>query len=517
MGRNQWYRAVFVALVSLGYLNTRSSAENAAAQGQDGKIVMGYFTNWAQYRPGVASYMPEQMNSSLYTHVVFAFAGVDPESLTLRQTEFNDKEMYSRLQRHLRSTNPNIKVILAVGSHPSANRNCGFVGPQRGELMGGVARLPRTHETADPIRARFSTLEKAARACWQLGESCGGITKLRTGEDVFELRKGAKPVPGHGVVSYVKLCPNSTSWDPENPFEKGFWKTPKGAQAFANNAVRYAIRHGFDGIELHLNTPRPSSPHFEGTSRRERTKGSQASAAAKTVDYGPLITALRESISRFSRQELTLSLALTVDPRGSDQLLRHADKLDFVVLIGYDMAGCWQSRMSAQSPLHHDNAHEDGEFRHRMPVEGVSVQDALGRWDALGVPRGKIVLGIGLFGRSWSGAGKDLTLGSYGWCGEPGQWTREPGLLAYYEVVGLIRAGARTMLDMGSHTLYLSHKKWFVSFEAEMTIRKKMDFLLSRGLRGAALWSADLDDFVNGNVLSTYVSDRMSGVNGERP
>eukprot|EP00467_Chlorarachnion_reptans_P026099 CAMPEP_0114494848 /NCGR_PEP_ID=MMETSP0109-20121206/4879_1 /TAXON_ID=29199 /ORGANISM="Chlorarachnion reptans, Strain CCCM449" /LENGTH=88 /DNA_ID=CAMNT_0001671929 /DNA_START=326 /DNA_END=592 /DNA_ORIENTATION=+ len=79
---------------------------------------------------------------------------------------------------------------------------------------------------------------------------------------------------------------------------------------------------------------------------------------------------------------------------------------------------------------------------------------------------------------------------SHGWCGAPGLYTREPGLLAYFEVVNLIRLGARTLVDPGSETLYLIHGSQFVTFEAEMTLRKKIDLILSRGLGGAALWSA---------------------------
>jgi GH18 family chitinase len=95
--------------------------------------------------------------------------------------------------------------------------------------------------------------------------------------------------------------------------------------------------------------------------------------------------------------------------------------LEYAPLVGYDMSGCWQPKMAAHTPLHYDNAHESGEFRHRVPSRALaSVADELRRWDALGVPRSKVVLGLGLFGRSWAGMHKDPSVSGYGWCGAPG-------------------------------------------------------------------------------------------------
>jgi len=194
-----------------------------------------------------------------------------------------------------------------------------------------------------------------------------------------------------------------------------------------------------------------------------------------------------------------------------EAILPSWDMFTYLTMLAYDRSGCWQPGMSAHSPLSRDNAHVEAKWTHRVEgMQGASAREALRRWDEYKVPRHKIVLGMGMFGRSWTGLDSELAIGSsYGWCGAPGQWTREPGLLAYYEVVQLIRMGARTMLEKGSETLYLTHGTQFVSFEAEMTIRLKVDFLLRKGLGGAALWSADLDDYLNGHILTTYVYNRL--------
>ena len=45
---------------------------------------MCYFTSWAFYRKGDAKFVPEHMDSRLCTHIVYAYASLDPEELTVK-------------------------------------------------------------------------------------------------------------------------------------------------------------------------------------------------------------------------------------------------------------------------------------------------------------------------------------------------------------------------------------------------------------------------------------------------
>jgi chitinase len=49
----------------------------------DGYKVVCYFTNWAWYRPGIGKYKPEDIDSSLCTHIVYGFAVLDPTTLIM--------------------------------------------------------------------------------------------------------------------------------------------------------------------------------------------------------------------------------------------------------------------------------------------------------------------------------------------------------------------------------------------------------------------------------------------------
>ena len=77
-----------------------------------------YYTNWAQYRTGAAKFLPEDVDPSLCSHVIYAFAKM--EGNTLAPFEWNDadtdwsKGMYSRTMA-LKEKSPGLKVMLAVG------------------------------------------------------------------------------------------------------------------------------------------------------------------------------------------------------------------------------------------------------------------------------------------------------------------------------------------------------------------------------------------------------------------
>ena len=62
--------------------------------------VVCYYTNWAQYRPSPWRYVPEDVDPSLCTHVIYAFAKIEDNQL--KPYEWNDEDtewsegMYSR-------------------------------------------------------------------------------------------------------------------------------------------------------------------------------------------------------------------------------------------------------------------------------------------------------------------------------------------------------------------------------------------------------------------------------------
>lgn len=43
-----------------------------------------YFTSWASYRKKEGKFVPEHLDPRLCTHIIYAFASLDPETLTIQ-------------------------------------------------------------------------------------------------------------------------------------------------------------------------------------------------------------------------------------------------------------------------------------------------------------------------------------------------------------------------------------------------------------------------------------------------
>ena len=72
-----------------------------------------YFTNWAQYRSGIAKFVPKDIDPSLCTHVIYAFAKIDSGN-KIAGYEWNDETLYGEVDK-LKQKNPDLKTLLAVG------------------------------------------------------------------------------------------------------------------------------------------------------------------------------------------------------------------------------------------------------------------------------------------------------------------------------------------------------------------------------------------------------------------
>lgn len=64
----------------------KSSATSPVARTDRGrKKVVCYVTNWSFYRKGEGKFVPEHLDQRLCTHIIWAFASLDPEQLTVKE------------------------------------------------------------------------------------------------------------------------------------------------------------------------------------------------------------------------------------------------------------------------------------------------------------------------------------------------------------------------------------------------------------------------------------------------
>ncbi|XP_011427552.3 chitinase-3-like protein 1 [Magallana gigas] len=76
-------------------------------------MLVCYFTNWSQYRPGNGRFTPQNIDPHLCTHIAYAFGKLGSNN-RVATVEQNDVTLYSQVNA-LKSTNPNLKTLLAMG------------------------------------------------------------------------------------------------------------------------------------------------------------------------------------------------------------------------------------------------------------------------------------------------------------------------------------------------------------------------------------------------------------------
>nr|XP_020652508.1 chitinase-3-like protein 1 [Pogona vitticeps] len=76
--------------------------------------VVCYFTNWSQYRETTGRFTPENIDPSLCSHIIYAFAKI--EDNVIANSEWNDATMYKKINS-LKSRNPSLKTLLSVGGY----------------------------------------------------------------------------------------------------------------------------------------------------------------------------------------------------------------------------------------------------------------------------------------------------------------------------------------------------------------------------------------------------------------
>ncbi|XP_036358938.1 chitinase-3-like protein 1 isoform X1 [Octopus sinensis] len=140
-----------------------------------------YYTNWSQYRTGLAKFVPEDIDANLCTHISYAFAAL--KNGKLATFEWNDNDMYNRVNS-LKTSHPNLKTLLSVGgwnmgSMPFVNTvvtegtRRSFIGSaidflRRNDFDGLDIcwQYPTSRGSPDVDKERFSMLLKEMRAAF---------------------------------------------------------------------------------------------------------------------------------------------------------------------------------------------------------------------------------------------------------------------------------------------------------------------------------------------------------------
>lgn len=166
-----------------------------------------------------------------------------------------------------------------------------------------------------------------------------------------------------------------------------------------------------------------------------------------------------------------------------------ADNVDFVNLMTYDLHGSWDGKTGINAPLY---ARSDDN-------QQLSVDAAVNYWLNNGCPREKLIVGVPLYGRSFTlNDPQNNGINAPASAGQAGQFVPEGGFLGYNEICfDLSRNGWTRDWDDTQKVPFAYKGNQWVGYDDEKSLGFKLSYIKNKGLGGVMFWSIETDDFSN--------------------
>jgi chitinase len=186
------------------------------------------------------------------------------------------------------------------------------------------------------------------------------------------------------------------------------------------------------------------------------------------------------------------------------EIAKVARTLDFYNVQGYDFHGTWETDTNHASPLF-DSRQDPVAF------ENFNIDYTINAYLRAGVPARKLVMGIPLYGRGWTGV-PDVNHGLYQTSTapapfDPADYLQTPGVETYLTLSTATSAGYTSYFDRRriAVSLYNPTTQTFWSYDDPLTVRLKTIYINHAGLGGAFVWAVK-DDDVNATLIKTMAA-----------
>lgn len=279
---------------------------------------------------------------------------------------------------------------------------------------------------------------------------------------------------------------------------------PGGRTQFIQSAIEYAKKYGFDGIDLDWEYP------------------AVLDRGGQDADYANYLALLQE-FRQTAGPDFLITLASAAVPKGSKTgdsffqwMAECAQYLDWFNVMSYDYHGAFDDPQTVgtgvNAPLLKDS----------VPNGTFCVKDTVEAYLKANIPKEKIVLGMGTYGRSY--VVEDRTDGygkPFSGAGPAGAATATPGILSYFEILEKIANGELDVQRWDEPTLtpyaYSTKTGLWVSYDDEKSLGYKVSYLIEKELGGGMIWAIDLDDFGKGFPLSKAIKGILDNPDSRPP
>ncbi|MDL5034589.1 glycoside hydrolase family 18 protein [Pelomonas sp. APW6] len=288
----------------------------------------------------------------------------------------------------------------------------------------------------------------------------------------------------------LKVLASVGGWGGSDPFFHFANEAPRRA-VFVASALQFLREHpSFDGLDI----------DWEHPGGNGSANGVALGSPADGQGFADLMQDLRAGLDRLTA-ETGRPYQLTVAVNPIRQITRRIDyrraapALDLVFMMSYDYHGGWSERVGHHSALRGSGPDSDDDL-------ASSVQNLV----AAGVPRSKLVAGVAMYGRGFSGVSQPAhgaaksgafpgSEGSLGWAALSRR---------YFDGQGRPLHGYEVRFDpvTQSYAIYHPRLQLWIGYDDPRAVIAKGRFVREEGLAGVFAWEWSQDDGVLFNAMN---------------
>lgn len=300
----------------------------------------------------------------------------------------------------------------------------------------------------------------------------------------------------------LKILPSIGGWTLSDPF---FFLNDKTKRDRFVASVREFLKTWkfFDGVDIDWEFPGGGgqNPNLGGPQDRET--------------YTTLMRELRAMLDSLSTEtgktyKLTSAIGVGNDKIANVDYLAASQYLDSIFMMSYDFYGAWSMT---------DRGHQTAIYAPTWkPDTQYTADNGLKLLLAQGVDPKKLVLGVAMYGRGWTGVSGYTNNNPFtgGTATGPVKGTWEEGVVDYRQIANEYRNGAgwAYAYDETAEAPYLFKQSTgdLITYDDVRSTTAKGKYALSKGLAGMFAWEIDAD---NGEILNAMNESLMGG--GDTP
>lgn len=254
--------------------------------------------------------------------------------------------------------------------------------------------------------------------------------------------------------------------------------TDASRTAFADSAVAFIVKYGFDGVDIDWEYP---------------VAGGEADNIKRPEDkqnFTLLMQKLREKLDAQGTKDgkrylLSFAGASGTYYTNNVELSKLQQYVDFVNIMAYDFHGTWDTKTGLNAPLYKD------------PSSGFtwdsSVHDAVQLYLNSGVPASKLIMGVPFYGYRYDNV-QGVNNGLY-------QSFSGGSSMTYAEIAASMGKGYTRHYHAASRVPYLYNGSSFITYDDPESIGQKAAYMKEQGIAGAMVWTLSQDS-LNADLLT---------------